>query len=64
MVCQRLWSLSGLLRKTHTSLTSTEGTTAIEALEQGLDNLMELCDVVGEKFEAARAAHGKDGVDQ
>ncbi|KAL1985354.1 hypothetical protein VTN96DRAFT_8032 [Rasamsonia emersonii] len=31
-----------------------ENTTAIEALEKGLDDLMDLCDVVTEKFTAAR----------
>jgi DNA-directed RNA polymerases I and III subunit RPAC2 len=29
-------------------------TTAIAALEKGLDDLMDLCDVVSEKFTAAR----------
>ncbi|CAF9911664.1 MAG: RNA polymerase subunit AC19 [Heterodermia speciosa] len=31
-----------------------EGTTVYEALEKGLDDLKDLCDVVLEKFEAAR----------
>ncbi|KAL4926468.1 DNA-directed RNA polymerase core subunit RPC19 [Aspergillus undulatus] len=31
-----------------------ENTTAIEALEKGLDSLMDLCDVVTDKFTAAR----------
>lgn len=32
----------------------TEDTTAVEALEKGLDDLMDLCDVVTEKFTVAR----------
>jgi len=31
-----------------------EGTTAMEALEKGFDDLMDLCDVVAEKFVEAR----------
>ena len=31
-----------------------EGTTALEALEKGLDDLMDLCDVVVDRFTAAR----------
>jgi len=31
-----------------------EGTTAIEALEKGFNDLMDLCDVVADKFTAAR----------
>jgi DNA-directed RNA polymerases I and III subunit RPAC2 len=31
-----------------------EGTAPVEALEKGLDDLMDLCDVVSEKFEAAK----------
>jgi hypothetical protein len=31
-----------------------ENTTAFEALEKGLDDLMDLCDVVAEKFAEAR----------
>ncbi|KAH8689623.1 DNA-directed RNA polymerase I and III 14 KDA polypeptide [Talaromyces proteolyticus] len=31
-----------------------ENTTAVEALEKGLDDLMDLCDVVTDKFTAAR----------
>ncbi|KAL2217145.1 DNA-directed RNA polymerase [Thermoascus aurantiacus ATCC 26904] len=34
-----------------------DSTTAIEALEKGLDDLMDLCDVVTEKFTAARDAY-------
>ncbi|KAL2007289.1 hypothetical protein VTN00DRAFT_8727 [Thermoascus crustaceus] len=34
-----------------------DSTTAVEALEKGLDDLMDLCDVVTEKFTAARDAH-------
>ncbi|KAL4759931.1 DNA-directed RNA polymerase core subunit RPC19 [Aspergillus foveolatus] len=32
----------------------TDSTTAVEALEKGLDTLMDLCDVVTDKFTAAR----------
>jgi DNA-directed RNA polymerase I and III subunit RPAC2 len=31
-----------------------EGTTAIEALEKGFSDLMDLCDVVAGKFDAER----------
>lgn len=31
-----------------------ESTTALEALEKGFNDLMDLCDVVSEKFTAAR----------
>ncbi|KAI6251100.1 DNA-directed RNA polymerases I and III subunit RPAC2 [Erysiphe necator] len=31
-----------------------EGTTAIQALEKGFDDLMDLCDIVAEKFVEAR----------
>ena len=33
-----------------------DGTTAVEALEKGLDDLMDLCDVVSDKFTVARDA--------
>ncbi|GAM40846.1 DNA-directed RNA polymerase I and III 14 kDa [Talaromyces pinophilus] len=33
-----------------------DGTTAIEALEKGLNDLMDLCDVVSDKFTVARDA--------
>lgn len=32
----------------------SESTTALEALEKGFSDLMDLCDVVTEKFTAAR----------
>ena len=32
----------------------TEGTTVYDALEKGFDDLMDLCDVVTERFIAAR----------
>lgn len=35
-------------------MNDTEGTTAVEALEKGFDDLMDLCDVVADKFVAAR----------
>jgi DNA-directed RNA polymerase I and III subunit RPAC2 len=31
-----------------------EGTTAFEALEKGFDDLVDLCDVVADKFAGAR----------
>jgi hypothetical protein len=34
-----------------------EGTTAEEALEKGFQDLMDLCDVVADKFTAAREEH-------
>lgn len=36
--------------------TTAEGTTAHDALEKGLEDLMGLCDVVIGKFSAARGA--------
>jgi DNA-directed RNA polymerase I and III subunit RPAC2 len=33
-----------------------EGTTAFEALEKGLDDLMDLCDVVADKFAEERVS--------
>ena len=35
---------------------ATEGTTVYDALEKGLDDLIDLCDVVETKFTAARDA--------
>ena len=35
----------------------TEGTTAFDALEKGFDDLMDLCDVVMDKFTTARNEH-------
>ena len=39
-----------------------ENTTVFEALEKGLDDLMEACDVVTEKFTEARDAFGEDNM--
>jgi DNA-directed RNA polymerase I and III subunit RPAC2 len=33
---------------------TAEGTTAVEALEKGFNDLMDLCDVVSEKFQEER----------
>ncbi|BDD61823.1 RNA polymerase subunit AC19 [Monascus purpureus] len=41
-----------------------ENTTAIEALEKGFDDLMDLCDVVTEKFTAARDAYNSTQADR
>lgn len=38
----------------HANTLSIESTTALEALEKGFNDLMDLCDVVSEKFTAAR----------
>ncbi|KAJ5242212.1 DNA-directed RNA polymerase I and III subunit [Penicillium citrinum] len=40
--------------KMHLRIQTTENTTALEALEKGFSDLMDLCDVVSEKFTAAR----------
>lgn len=47
---------SGMItRTTKQNLTcGIENTTAFEALEKGFDDLMDLCDVVAEKFADAR----------
>ncbi|KAL4950147.1 DNA-directed RNA polymerase [Aspergillus filifer] len=41
-----------------------DNTTATEALEKGLDSLMDLCDVVTDKFTAARDAFNAEQVDR
>ncbi|KAJ5109821.1 hypothetical protein N7532_002466 [Penicillium argentinense] len=40
--------------KMHLRIQTTDSTTAVEALEKGFSDLMDLCDVVSEKFTAAR----------
>jgi len=40
--------------KMNVRIQTYEDTTAVEALEKGLDDLMDLCDVVTEKFTVAR----------
>ncbi|KAJ5092332.1 hypothetical protein NUU61_007202 [Penicillium alfredii] len=40
--------------KMHFRIQTTDSTTATEALEKGFNDLMDLCDVVTEKFTAAR----------
>ncbi len=37
-----------------------EGTTAFDALEKGLDDLMDLCDVVMNKFVAAKEGYASN----
>lgn len=39
-------------------------TTAVEALEKGLDSLMDLCDVVTDKFTAARDTFNAEQADR
>ena len=38
-------------------LTSADGASAYEALEKGIDDLDDMCDVILQKFEAAKAEH-------
>lgn len=45
-------------------LLSTDTTTALEALEKGFNDLMDLCDVVTEKFTAARDQFKEDQVNR
>ncbi|CAG7929522.1 unnamed protein product [Penicillium olsonii] len=40
--------------KMHVRIQTTDSTTALEALEKGFNDLMDLCDVVTEKFTSAR----------
>ncbi|KAJ5933495.1 hypothetical protein N7454_005824 [Penicillium verhagenii] len=40
--------------KMHLRIQTTDSTTALEALEKGFGDLMDLCDVVTEKFTASR----------
>ncbi|KAJ5166359.1 DNA-directed RNA polymerase I and III subunit [Penicillium canariense] len=40
--------------KMHVRIQTNDSTTALEALEKGFNDLMDLCDVVTEKFTAAR----------
>ena len=42
-------------------LIATEGYTAAEALQKGFADLMDLCDVVTEKFVDARASFAANG---
>lgn len=47
--------------KFHTNpFTLSDTTTALEALEKGFNDLMDLCDVVTEKFTAARDQFKED----
>lgn len=41
-----------------------ENTTALEALEKGMDDLMDLCDVVTDKFTTARDAFNATEADR
>lgn len=43
---------------------SLDSTTAVEALEKGLDSLMDLCDVVTDKFTTARDAFNANEADR
>lgn len=42
----------------------SENTTAFEALEKGLNDLMDLCDVVSDKFTTARDAFNASEADK
>ncbi len=43
---------------------ATDGTTVYDALAKGLDDLTELCDIVIEKFTAARDAFNEEEMDR
>ncbi|CEO58323.1 Putative DNA-directed RNA polymerase I and III 14 kDa polypeptide [Penicillium brasilianum] len=46
--------------KMHVRIQTNDSTTALEALEKGFNDLMDLCDVVTEKFTAARDQFKED----
>ncbi|KAJ5358408.1 DNA-directed RNA polymerase I and III subunit [Penicillium cataractarum] len=46
--------------KMHVRIQTNDTTTALEALEKGFNDLMDLCDVVTEKFTAARDQFKED----
>ncbi|KAF7718672.1 Uncharacterized protein PECH_001450 [Penicillium ucsense] len=46
--------------KMHVRIQTNDTTTALEALEKGFDDLMDLCDVVTEKFTVARDQYKDD----
>ena len=48
------WLLAAALALWNVAKTFIEGTTVYDVLEKGFDDLMALCDVVTEKFTAAR----------
>lgn len=45
-------------------LTAPENTTAFDVLEKGMNDLMDLCDVVSDKFTAARDAYNTSKADK
>ncbi|KAL4780544.1 DNA-directed RNA polymerase [Aspergillus varians] len=50
--------------KMNVRIQTYDTTTAVEALEKGLDSLMELCDVVTDKFTDARDGFNAEQVDR
>ncbi len=48
------WLATDARALSNTAKMSIEGTTVYDVLEKGFDDLMALCDVVTEKFTAAR----------
>ncbi|KAJ5873473.1 DNA-directed RNA polymerase I and III subunit [Penicillium subrubescens] len=50
--------------KMHVRIQTNDTTTALEALEKGFNDLMDLCDVVTEKFTAARDQFKEDQVNR
>ncbi|KAI2791802.1 DNA-directed RNA polymerases I and III subunit [Penicillium oxalicum] len=50
--------------KMHVRIQTNDTTTALEALEKGFNDLMDLCDVVTEKFTAARDQFKEDSVNR
>ncbi|KAJ5669261.1 DNA-directed RNA polymerase I and III subunit [Penicillium macrosclerotiorum] len=46
--------------KMHLRIQTTDSTTALEALEKGFSDLMDLCDVVTDKFTVARDQFNQD----
>ncbi|KAL4801375.1 DNA-directed RNA polymerase [Aspergillus unguis] len=51
-------------QKMNVRIQTYDSTTAIEALEKGLDTLMELCDVVTDKFTVARDQFNAEQADR
>ncbi|EPS26179.1 hypothetical protein PDE_01115 [Penicillium oxalicum 114-2] len=50
--------------KMHVRIQTNDTTTALEALEKGFNDLMDLCDVVTEKFTRARDQFKEDSVNR
>ncbi|KAE8411141.1 DNA-directed RNA polymerase [Aspergillus pseudocaelatus] len=62
--CPLLWIADLLFSLNKANLWNPDTTNAVEALEKGLDSLMDLCDVVTDKFTASRDAFNASEADK